>query len=57
MNCERSKPQKYWTDFGKRCAASGLTLEAALGPINPALTKVKEWISEGYAARLKVMAK
>jgi len=57
MKCDRTKPEKFWTNFGKNAAAIGYTVEWATDPISTAYPKVKEWIAAGHAEQTRKMAR
>jgi hypothetical protein len=55
MKCTLQKPQAQWTDFGRRAAAAGLTVEAVISGLKH--ERAREWATAGYEAQTKRMAR
>ena len=57
MKCERQKPGTFWVNFGKRGAASGMSLSVLIDGLKPEATAVRNFIIKGYEAEEKRRAK
>lgn len=48
-----TRPERYWTNIGRRAVTLKMTLDATLKGLKPEAVLIREWITNGYELETK----